>query len=273
MPSVSTAARTPYAVLLAAARRDGSRPLVTWYDDATGARTELSVASTLNAVAKTANLLRDGLGLAPGATVGVCLPLHWQHCVWLGAIWALGAVVVPIPEPGSDRARVAGGTDPSAAFTTVDLAVVAPSLVDLAAPVAETVAVSLDPLGLPERPSPPPPVLDHATEVRLHGDSFVPAPWPSPRDPAVRWPGGAVWSQEDVLAQAREAATRVGLADGGRLLTVADPAWPDGLLALLAVPLVVGGSVLVVAHEDVARREARVESERVTGVLAPAGGR
>ena len=50
----------------ARSRRDPTRPLLTWYDDATGERTELSGATLANWVAKTANLLVDGLGLGPG---------------------------------------------------------------------------------------------------------------------------------------------------------------------------------------------------------------
>src|SRR5262245_66226190 len=50
--------------LLAAA--DPTRPLLTWYDDTTGERTELSGATLGNWVAKTANLLVDGVGAGPG---------------------------------------------------------------------------------------------------------------------------------------------------------------------------------------------------------------
>ena len=39
---------------------DPTRPLLTFYDDATGERTELSGATLANWVAKTANLLVDG---------------------------------------------------------------------------------------------------------------------------------------------------------------------------------------------------------------------
>ncbi len=65
-------------VLAGAVRRDPTRPLLTWYDDATGERTELSGATLANWVAKTANLLVDGVGLGPGDRAGVLLPPHWQ---------------------------------------------------------------------------------------------------------------------------------------------------------------------------------------------------
>ncbi len=84
---------TPSALLAAALGRDPARPLLTYYDDATGERTELSVATFANWVAKTANLLRDDLGVQPGGLVAVDLPLHWQAAVWLQSCWELGLVV------------------------------------------------------------------------------------------------------------------------------------------------------------------------------------
>ncbi len=81
-------------------RTDGSRPLVTFYDDATGERVELSVVTYANWVAKTAGLLEDELMVERGGTVLVDLPTHWLGPVWLGALWSIGAVVT------DDRSRV-----------------------------------------------------------------------------------------------------------------------------------------------------------------------
>ena len=53
-------------VLDGRARRDPGRPLVTWYDDATGERVELSVATYANWVAKTASLLVEEHDLERG---------------------------------------------------------------------------------------------------------------------------------------------------------------------------------------------------------------
>ena len=57
-----------------AAVADHSRPLLTYYDDATGERTELSAITAANWAAKTANLVRDEFGLMPGDVVAVDLP-------------------------------------------------------------------------------------------------------------------------------------------------------------------------------------------------------
>ena len=64
--TTSPAPAGPTHLLDAALRRDPARPLITFYDDATDERTELSVTTFANWVAKTANLARDDLGLEPG---------------------------------------------------------------------------------------------------------------------------------------------------------------------------------------------------------------
>src|SRR4051812_31192843 len=71
----------PVDLLRRALAAEPSRPLVTFYDDATGERVEFSVKTFDNWVAKTANLLVDGLGAEPGAKVVLALPLHWQTAV------------------------------------------------------------------------------------------------------------------------------------------------------------------------------------------------
>ena len=58
---------------------------------AAGERTELSVRTFENNVAKAANLLRDDADLGPGGVVALHLPLHWQAAVWLGACALVGA--------------------------------------------------------------------------------------------------------------------------------------------------------------------------------------
>jgi uncharacterized protein (TIGR03089 family) len=84
---------TPADLLASALVEDGSRPLLTYYDDETGARVELSVATTANWVAKVANLLVDSYDVEPGDDVAVRLPLHWQTAVVLLACWSAGARV------------------------------------------------------------------------------------------------------------------------------------------------------------------------------------
>jgi uncharacterized protein (TIGR03089 family) len=84
---------TPSQLLADQCRRDGSRPFLTYYDLAAGERVELSMATTANWVAKTANFLTDEYGVDPGDPVTVQLPLHWQTAVVILACWSAGALL------------------------------------------------------------------------------------------------------------------------------------------------------------------------------------
>ena len=75
------------------ARRDGGRPFLTWYDDATGDRVELSVATTANWAAKIANYLVDDVDIQPGDAVTVTAALHWTTAVVLLGAWVAGGHV------------------------------------------------------------------------------------------------------------------------------------------------------------------------------------
>src|SRR5277367_6741635 len=84
---------TPAELLAHELSRDGSRPFLTYYDDASSERVELSIATTINWVAKTANYLADDHGVDSGDLVTVRLPLHWQTAIVLLACWSAGAQV------------------------------------------------------------------------------------------------------------------------------------------------------------------------------------
>ena len=87
-------------LLAAAVAVDPTRPLLTWYDDGTGERTELSGATLANWVAKTANLLVDGAGTQPGDRTVVLLPPHWQTAAVLLGAWSAGLEVATAAGPG-----------------------------------------------------------------------------------------------------------------------------------------------------------------------------
>lgn len=176
-------------------------PFLTFYDDATGERTELSYATTDNWVAKTANLLREGLDAQPGDPVAVLLPPHWQTVVVTLAVWAAGCV----PDDDGDVAFVS-----EAAFGRVP-------------PRRETVALSLKPLAAP-LDDVPPGVLDYAVEIPVYGDRFA-ATAPSTA-PAGEASDGRVMVVDTDPVPAALAALRGG---GGVVLTV--NADPDKLVA------------------------------------------
>ena len=94
-------------VLARQLRADSSRPLITFYDEATGERVELSVTTYANWVAKAASLLVEEHGLERGQSLCVDLPIHWLGPVFLGAAWTAGLVVV-----GPDHAALLLGSSP-----------------------------------------------------------------------------------------------------------------------------------------------------------------
>ena len=82
------------AILDPLLRDNPAGPRITYYDDATGERIELSAVTLGNWAAKTANLLRDELGAGPGSRIAVLLPAHWQTAGVLFGIWYIGAEVL-----------------------------------------------------------------------------------------------------------------------------------------------------------------------------------
>ena len=237
MPTLTDALLDP--LLAAAANPMG--PRITYYDDATGERIELSTVTLANWAAKTANLLRDELGAGPGSRVAVLLPAHWQSAAVLLGAWWIGAEVL-----------AADGAD--VALCTADGLADA----DAAAPGGEVVVLSLDPFGAPV-PDLPIGVTDYATAVRVHGDQAIPE-----RAPGPALPGRTV---DEVVAEARDSAQRQGLTADDRVLS--DRSWStpreliDNLLAVLAS----GASLVQVANPDQGLLDRRRETEKVTRTL------
>ncbi len=82
------------AILDPMLRADPVGPRITYYDDATGERIELSGVTLANWAAKTGNLLRDELGAGPASRVAILLPAHWQTAAVLFGVWWIGAEAV-----------------------------------------------------------------------------------------------------------------------------------------------------------------------------------
>src|SRR3954447_4422432 len=102
---------TTFADLLATnLRSDPGRPLLTFYDESTGERVELSVTTYANWVAKTASLLVEEHDLERGDVLLVDLPTHWLGPVFLGAAWTAG-LAVGFPGTSADPAAVVCGPD------------------------------------------------------------------------------------------------------------------------------------------------------------------
>ncbi|WP_197509287.1 TIGR03089 family protein [Mycobacterium sp. E3247] len=231
------------AILEPMLRADPVGPRITYYDDATGERIELSAATLANWAAKTGNLLRDELGAGPGSRVAILLPAHWQTAAALFGVWWIGAEAV-----------FAGPSD--VALCTAERLDEADAAV--AASGGEVAVLSLDPFGRPA-PDLPIGVTDYATAVRVHGDQIV----------AERHPGPALAgrSVDEVLADCRTSAAARDLTAADRVLSTAAWSGPaelmDGLLAILAV----GASLVQVANPDPSALPRRIETEKVTRVL------
>jgi uncharacterized protein (TIGR03089 family) len=251
LSGVNASDRTTADLLRSALGTDAARPFLTYYDDATGERVELSVATFANWVAKTANLLQDELGAAPGDRLALLLPAHWQTAVWLLACASVG-VTAEIGTP----ADVSGA----------DLVVSGPDTLEAARGIGrDRVALALRPLG-GRFPEPPAGFLDYAVEVPSQGDRFVPYAPVDPDGPALRV-GGAELSAAELVGRARAEAAERGLARGSRVLSALPYDSLDGLLTGLFAPLAADASVVLcpavaALSEDGLRR--RVADERVT---------
>lgn len=230
---------TTFATILGRLLRDDpGRPLVTFYDHATDERTELSVATYANWVAKTASLLAEEHDLERGQLIRIDLPCHWLGPVFLGAAWTVGLVLTD----GEDADCYVCGPDELPRWADrADEAVV--------------LATALHPLGRAFDQPLPAGVHDMGVEVWGQPDAFVPVDPPGPRDPAVGDTG-----HEELWETAASGSLLTG---GGRLLSEANPASPSGL-ACFTEPLVRGGSVVLVAHADPARIDATYDAERAT---------
>jgi uncharacterized protein (TIGR03089 family) len=223
--------------------RDAGRPLVTFYDGASGERTELSVTTYANWVAKVASLLVDELEVEHGSRLLVDLPVHWLAPVVLGAAWAGGLEVVW----DGDADGVVTGPDGVERWSAeaARIPVVASALLPLAGRFGEPLPDGVHDLGV---------------EVWSQPDAYVAWPAPADDDPAV--PGrtqSELWSAAAVGSQ---------ITDGGRLLSETSPASPSGL-ASFTEPLARSGSMVLVTGASPERREQIAADERVTARFDP----
>jgi len=217
-------------------RRDPGRPLITFYDDATGERVELSVATWANWVAKTASLLAEEFDVERGSRVLLDLPTHWLVPVFLGAAWTIGAEIVQEDD--------------------ADLVITGPEdLEKYAAGSAPVLASALLPLGVRFRDPIPAGVRDFGLEVWGQPDAFTPWELPEPDDALF---AGTAWGDLPMT----------GPWSGERLLTTTNPLTDP---AVLLQPVVGGGSVVLWRHpdQDPARLARLTGSERVTAVSQP----
>jgi uncharacterized protein (TIGR03089 family) len=216
---------------------DPSRPFVTYYDEATGERSELSVKSLANWVAKTHHLLGDELGLGVGDTAVIALPAHWISVpIVLGCLTA-----------GLELTAAGAG----------EVAFVTPATVTAAGNAPDVYAVAPAAAAIGFRDAPPAATLDYVTAVRPQADAWGSVQMPArPSDPAL-----AGLSRAELVEQARS----VGLAAGARVLTTRSWTTADDWIETVLAPLAVAGSLVIVANcGDAEVLERRITQERAT---------
>lgn len=222
--------------LARALRNNPGGPLVTFYDEASGERQELSTATYANWVAKASGLLLDEHGLERGDSIRIDLPTHWLAAVFLGAAWNTGLVVTDSESPDA----VVCGPDTLPAWAD-------------SAGKRPTLACSLLPFGVRFADPLPQGVHDVGIEVWGQPDAFTPWDPPAADDAATSW-AGVETSHADLLG---------GDGSGARLLTTVPPASPPGT-DLLAGLLAGGGSLVLVANATEDRLDALASNERAT---------
>ncbi|WP_200213540.1 TIGR03089 family protein [Micromonospora coerulea] len=233
------------------------RPLLTCYDDATGERTALTASQLGGWAARSAGLLRDGCGLAPGSRVAVLLPPHWRTAAMLLGAWSVGMAVsfrpratagLPVLEPGADLPY-------DAVFVTPE------RLDDWLEDVPEGRHRYL--VGTGPEPLTDVPVgwLDWSAEVLRHPATPPDYTAVHASDPAS--PDGTSYGAWGSIAHGL--AERLDLRAGDRLLV--DATEHEQPLKWLLAPLSAGASVVICGNLDPARRDARIAAEQITRVL------
>lgn len=241
------------ALFAAAAKPDPARPFLTFYDDATGERTELSYLTMDNWVSKTANLLLDHAYAEPGATAELRLPPHWLGAAIMLGCWRASLAISHALPSAVEREQ------PYVVFDTE----AEPRPAD-AAPREATYTVALAPLAVGLRtPEAKQRVVDDEavdflTEVRGHGDHYGGAPATDSAAALVGLAGGRQLSQADLVTAAQRRVAELELAEGARILLSAEEIRP---LDWLLVPLAAKGSV-VLSRNTTADVEQRAATER-----------
>ena len=208
-------------------RASGGTPVVTFVDLARDERTELSAVSLENAAAKIANALREEFDTEPGTVIGLHLPPHWQRSAWCAGAWTAGCIVAP------------GSTDADLIVASSDLAA------GLVGGRQDVAVVSLHPFGLPLTDALPDGAFDVTIPVRQQPDAYL---FDSPQPGyAALTIGDSRLTQAEAFERAAERARDWGLARGGTLLVPEALDVIDSWLAVLAVPLAVDASVVLLA--------------------------
>jgi uncharacterized protein (TIGR03089 family) len=228
-----------FADLLAA---EPGRPFITYYDEATGERSELSTKSLANWVAKTHHLLATELGLGAGNQALLALPAHWISLPALFGCLTAGLALTDDP------------ADADVAFVEPATLVTAAGVPDLYAVAPESAAIGFGETG-------PAGATDFVVAVRPQADAWS----------TVHFGAGVGdvcldgRSRGEVVEWARQRAAALGVERNARVLSTRSWGTPTDLVDTVLAPLVMGGSLVYVRNcDDPDVLDRRVAQERVT---------
>ncbi len=209
-------------------RSDSGRPRVTFYDETSGERIELSAVVLDNWVAKAANLLVEEFDAGPGTVITLRLPDgHWRTLYWALGVFATGATL-----------DLTGAADPAVTITD-----------DPASAADPLILVTLPALAR-RHPGPlPAGALDEAAEISGFPDVQLAPATPAAGDRALLTADGEF--DFAGLVPKGPAGARVLVTETG----------PDFIRRCLAV-WAGDGSVLLVNGADPATLDRRLAAER-----------
>lgn len=232
--------------------------MLSYVDEATGERLTLS-ASDLGAwSARTAGLLRDGLGLAPGARAAVLLPPHWQTAAVLLGAWSVGIAVDFRPWATAGLSDTAGDEPFDALFVSRDRQ---DSWLETMPEAWHRFVLGLAPDAAPAD-SVPDGYRDFIVEVQRY-PAAAPA-YQSIAAGGAASPDGTTYGQLAELAKG--VADMIGLRSGDRLLVPATAS--EQPVKWLLAPLSVGASVVIVANAKPGSIDDLRAAESATHVLS-----
>jgi uncharacterized protein (TIGR03089 family) len=232
----------------------GAQPLLVHLDEAAGTRVELSGTSLTNTVAKASALFDDeGEGM-----LALAIPPHWIGAGLALAGWHTGMVVwINDPADGDGYAQSA------------EVGVVGPEVPTVRG--GETAYVTrLHPFGLPfDADVLLPAVVNDLAPWLRSGPDRLGAPHATPGGIDALAQDGIVYDEATVVAAAGAFAAE--LEPGSTLLSALPFHDLRGLLAATLVPLLTGGStVLVTGTTDPQRLASIAATERATTTWTPA---
>lgn len=248
-------------LLGAGAVADADRPLLTYLDDATGERVDLTASELGHWAARTAALLHDGCELLAGDRIAVLLPPHWQTAAIMLGAWSIGVTV-------SYRGWATAGLTPCGTGADEPLEAVfvsrqrVRSWLDVVPEGRHRFVLGLDPHGAPMAVDEMPDgYRDYLAEVGRYPDSGVAPQLVRRNDPAS--PDGTSYGQWGEIA--RTIAERLELRPGDRMLV--GTAEHEQPVTWLLASLAAGASVVLCANADRSRLDDRIAAEGITHVL------